>query len=93
MATKPNDDSEMILTDAEFIELEANLYHTGKLPPLYESIYLWTGTRWLITHLWKMEEYNYRWDCMGDWAEWPVWVKIKEPSWAGSEITEFIKES
>lgn len=77
----------MIVTKEEFDALEPNMLYPDKLPPLFEQVFLWTGSEWLITYLWVLGEDNYRWNNMGAWGGWPIWVKIKQPPVPGSALS------
>ena len=78
----------MIVSIPEFKELESEMHYPNKLPPLYENVFLWTGSQWLVTYLWSPDRDDLRWNCMGHWSDWPLWVKIKQPAIPGSEIKE-----
>ena len=81
-------DLDMVVTVEEFKELEPEMYYNSKLPPLYENVFLWTGSEWLITYLWSVDKHNLRWNCMGLWSQWPIWVKIKKPDAVGSALAK-----
>lgn len=75
----PHSDDHKIITMDEYNDLNPHVYYGGSLPPLNETVFLWTGKEWLLTHLWRDSNGVLRWNCMGPHEKWPVWVKVKHP--------------